>query len=185
MRILVVVDMQNDFVTGPLGSDEAIAARGNIVKLIKELGNTDFIIFTRDTHSAYDYFDSQEGRKLPVAHCIKNTEGWRVCDELIRAAGPHAPYIEFFDKPNFGSIELAYEIEELIEEEWDSNKGNITIELCGVCTDICVVSNALILKAFLPEETIMVHKTCCAGTTPENHEAALKTMASCQIEVVD
>ncbi len=164
-KTLIVVDMQNDFITGPLGTKEAQAIAGNVKKKIEEYAaRKDEIIFTRDTH--YDnYLETSEGRQLPVVHCIEGTEGWQIVDGLeVRDC-------IFIDKNTFGWTGW----NEMFFDE---------IELVGVCTDICVVSNALILKAFFPEASITVDATCCAGVTPETHEAALTTMESCQIKIV-
>lgn len=168
-RLLVVVDMQNDFVTGSLGTKEAQAIVENVVKKVKAAkeAGTD-IIFTRDTHGA-DYLQTQEGKKLPAEHCIKGTKGWEIIDELTSYA------VHVIDKPTFGSTELAHLA---VENAYDE------IELIGLCTDICVVSNALILKAFLPEAKVKADASCCAGVTPESHEAALQTMSMCQVEVL-
>ena len=156
-RVLIVIDMQNDFVTGSLGSKEAWAIVPNVQAKIKEYADRgDRIIFTRDTHEE-NYLDTAEGKKLPVIHCIKGTDGWQIIPEL------EVEGCEYIDKPTF--------------DEHDE------IELVGVCTDICVVSNALILKAMYPEAVISVDAGCCAGVTPEKHEAALETMKSCQIDV--
>ncbi len=165
MKTLIVVDMQNDFITGSLGSKDAEA----IVPLVKEkIEKFDGrIIFTRDTHGE-DYLKTQEGRKLPVEHCIKGTEGWQICDELK----PYAK--EILDKETFGSMNLP----ELIDENCDE------IELCGLCTDICVISNAMILKAAFPEKTVRVDGKCSAGVSTESHENALSAMKAVQIEII-
>lgn len=167
-RVLIVVDMQNDFVSGCLGTKEAQAIVGNVKAKIEEYKERgDEIIFTRDTH-AENYLETQEGKNLPVVHCVKGTEGWKIVGEL-------EPYVEkVFDKPVFGSIELTKYIADGDYQD---------IELIGVCTDICVVSNAMLLKAYLPEVKISVDSSCCAGVTQESHEAALKTMEMCQIRV--
>lgn len=167
MKYLIVVDMQVDFTTGSLGSAHAAAIIPNVVSKVKAFDGT--VIFTRDTHGA-DYLQTQEGRKLPVVHCVKDTAGWRICEEL-------KPYAEqVVDKITFGSVELPrllMEAGEPIEE----------IELCGLCTDICVISNAMILKAAFPEVKITVDSTCCAGVTMESHHTALNAMKAVQIEV--
>ena len=167
-KVLIVVDMQNDFVTGSLGTKEAEAIVGKVVEKVKKCQEDGVeILFTRDTHTE-QYLETQEGKKLPVVHCVKGTEGWEIIDEL-------KPYVEkVYDKPTFGSVQLAHVI---------AAGGYEEIELVGLCTDICVVSNALLLKAALPEAKITVDGACCAGVTPESHEAALMTMKMCQIEV--
>jgi len=169
-KLLLVIDMQNDFVTGTLGSAQAQSIITNVETKINEYkisGND--IIFTRDTHKD-NYLDTQEGRRLPVAHCIEGTDG-----HLI-APGLDSCGCKVFDKPNFGSLDLAKKVAEGNYDE---------IELCGLCTDICVVSNALILKAQLPETLITVDASCCAGVTKESHNAALLTMKMCQVNITN
>lgn len=170
-KILIVVDMQKDFVDGSLGTKEAVA----IVDAVAEKINTfdGEVIFTRDTHGV-DYMDSQEGKNLPVVHCVKDTEGWEIVPVLeeIRKNGGHKCY----DKPTFGCTVLA----EDLKKEYEAGEIE-SVELIGLCTDICVVSNALLIKAFMPELPVSVDSACCAGVTPEKHEAALETMRSCQI----
>ncbi len=171
-RILVVVDMQNDFIDGALGTKEAEGIVGRVVEEIRSYpaGN---IYATRDTHGR-DYLKTNEGKYLPVEHCIEGSMGWQIQEE-VAAAMPQAILV---DKPAFGSLELA----ELLWEE--AQKEELEIELVGLCTDICVVSNALLLKAKLPETKIIVKAACCAGVTPKSHEEALATMKMCQVEVV-
>lgn len=167
MKILVVVDMQVDFITGSLGSKLAAAIVPNVVEKVKNFDG--IVIFTRDTH--YDnYLATQEGRKLPVVHCIENTPGWQICDELM-------PYVKnVINKPAFGSISLAEYINS-IEKTIDE------IELCGVCTDICVISNAMILKSAFPEIKITLDPSCCAGVTTESHNTAINAMRAVQIDI--
>lgn len=167
-KVLIVVDMQNDFVSGSLGTKEAEAIVANVkVKVEQYRSSGDEVLFTRDTHTEL-YMDTQEGKYLPVVHCVKGTKGWEIVKEL-------ETYVEkVFDKPTFGSLELA---EYIVDGDYTE------IELIGLCTDICVVSNALLLKANLPEVQISVDSSCCAGVTPESHEAALTTMKMCQIQV--
>ena len=168
-KLLIVVDMQNDFITGTLGSPQAQAILPKVKAKIEDyMQNRGKILFTRDTHHD-NYLATQEGRHLPTVHCIEGTEGHLIANEL------GADSFEVFDKPTFGSLELA----EM------AAKGNYSeIELCGLCTDICVVSNALILKAKLPETAITVDAQCCAGVTDESHKAALLTMKMCQVNVI-
>ena len=168
---LIVVDMQNDFVSGSLGSAEARA----IVPAVREkIARHDGpVIFTQDTHGA-DYLATQEGRNLPVAHCVKGTWGWEIVPELATLA--HAPNARVIEKPTFGSAELT----KLLRAE-AMEIGSV--ELVGLCTDICVVSNALLIKAALPEIPMSVDAGCCAGVTPQKHEAALETLRSCQVAV--
>lgn len=171
-KILVVVDMQNDFINGSLGSCEA----ENIVEIVKEkIQQYDItnIYVTRDTHTE-DYLNTNEGRHLPVIHCIKDSVGWQL-NESIEKAVEGAVII---DKPTFASVELA----DMLKEE--NNREAIEIEIVGLCTDICVISNALLLKAFMPEVKIKVDSRCCAGVTPESHKMALETMKMCQIDVI-
>lgn len=178
MKVLVVVDMQNDFITGSLGTPEARAIVPNVKKKIKEaVKNNDVIIYTRDTHPE-NYLKTKEGDKLPVEHCVKYSRGWFIPDELL----PPSNYerVRFVDKYTFGSTTLPGDI--------ILGSGDVTqlseIELIGLCTDICVVSNALILKAMFYEICeISVDAECCAGTTHKNHEAALRTMKACQINI--
>lgn len=178
MKILVVVDMQNDFITGSLGTPEAQAIVPNVKRKIEEaVKNGDIIVYTRDTHFE-NYLDTKEGKKLPVEHCIINTEGWNIADGLC-VCGENMTVI---DKYTFGS----YELTDIIDNDrWIYGIDKIDeIELVGLCTDICVVSNALLLKAaFYESMEISVDANCCAGVTPESHEAALKTMEMCQINV--
>ncbi len=164
-KTLIVVDMQNDFIDGSLGTQEAQAIVGKVKDKIKSYQeNHGEIIFTRDTHTK-DYLNTNEGKHLPVEHCIAGTEGWRIADGLEIA---DAVYI---DKPSFGYMDWKhYNLEE--------------VEIVGLCTDICVVSNALIIKATYPEINVTVDASCCAGVTPETHKAALETMKMCQVNVI-
>ena len=168
MKYLIVVDMQVDFITGSLGSELAAAIVPNVVKKVKTFDGK--VIFTRDTHFE-DYMNTQEGKNLPVPHCIKDSDGWQICDELK----PWADTV--VDKLTFGSIELP----KLLE----SFGGPIEkIELCGLCTDICVISNAMVLKAAFPEVPITVDSSCSAGVTVESHNTALDAMKAVQIEII-
>lgn len=172
-KVLVVIDMQKDFVDGSLGTKEAQAAVANVVEKVKSFDGE--VIFTRDTHGP-DYPDTQEGRFLPVLHCIKGTAGWELIPELEKIRRERG--LRCYDKPTFGSVRLAADLKAEYE------RGEIaSVELIGLCTDICVVSNALLIKANMPELTVSVDPSCCAGVTPEKHAAALETMRSCQIVV--
>lgn len=171
--ILIVVDMQKDFVTGALGSAQAQSILPKVAEKVKSFEGR--LIFTMDTHGE-DYFETQEGRRLPVKHCVKGTDGWKA--EGILEEYAKAKKAAVYEKPTFGSIALAQDLRSLNEQQAID-----AIELVGVCTDICVISNALLLKAYLPEVTIRVDASCCAGVTVQKHEAALETMRSCQIEV--
>ena len=166
-RVLVCIDVQNDFVDGTLGTKEAKAIVSNIKKKIEEYQKReDEIIFTRDTHYA-NYLDTLEGQKLPVEHCIYRTKGWNIVDGL------EVPNCAYVNKRTFGCVEW-----------WNRTWMSEEIEVCGLCTDICVISNALIIRAMFPSTKIIVDASCCAGTTPERHKAALEVMKSCQINVV-
>ena len=164
-KTLIVVDMQNDFIDMALGTAEAQAIVPAVKAKIEEYAkNGDEIIYTRDTHSE-NYLRTAEGRKLPVEHCIKGSRGWQIADGL---------YVEgskIIDKPNFGW------------PRWDREQLE-EVEMVGLCTDICVVSNALIIKACFPDASVKVVRDCCAGVTPESHEAALRTMQMCQVEII-
>ncbi len=171
-KILVVVDMQNDFIDGALGSDEAVAIVDNAAEKIRSFNGLIFV--TYDTHSA-DYMNTSEGRKLPVPHCIKGTDGWEL-NSQIKSALEGKDYV-VVEKPTFGCVDLPGLIRNKAGEEF-------TLEIIGLCTDICVVSNALIIKANFPENEISVIADCCAGVTTDSHNAALQTMKSCQINIV-
>ena len=170
-KILVVVDMQRDFIDGALGTKEA----QSIVEAVKEKIRTyepENVVATRDTHPE-NYLKTYEGRHLPVEHCIEGTDGWQLypgIDELLSGC-------VIFDKPTFGSVKLAEYLKKL------NAASPIEVEIVGLCTDICVISNALLIKAYLPEVNISLDPKCCAGVTPESHEAALTTMRSCQIQI--
>lgn len=170
-RVLIVVDMQNDFIDGSLGSFHARSIVGNVKEKIRKYHqNGDNVIFTRDTHDD-NYLKTQEGKNLPIKHCIIDTYGWNITDKLS------VENAVIWDKKSFGSLELAA----FIKEKTDIDE----IEIIGLCTDICVVSNALILKAFIPEIKITVDATCCAGVTEEGHKAALQTMKMCQVNIIN
>lgn len=163
-KTLIVVDMQNDFIDGALGTKEALAIVPNVKeKIAQYVAEGNEIIFTRDTHQT-DYLHTNEGKYLPVEHCMEGTDGWKIREGL------EVPGAIYINKPNFGYMDWKdYNLEE--------------VELVGLCTDICVVSNAIIIKATYPEIKVSVDASCCAGVTPESHEAALLTMKMCQIEV--
>lgn len=174
-KVLIVVDMQNDFITGALGSAEAQAIVPNVVEKVK--GFEGDIYFTRDTHFD-DYMNTLEGQKLPVPHCINGTEGWSIIKELNDYACNRTDEVVskgIMDKFTFGY------------KDWRQTfrLDEFEFELCGVCTDICVISNALALRMFYPDAKITVDASCCAGVTPEKHAAALEVMKSCQIEVIN
>ncbi len=172
-RMLIVVDMQNDFIKGALGTKEAVGIVPKVVEKIKNYKGQ--VLYTRDSHDE-DYMETQEGKKLPVEHCIYETDGWQLHPDIDALAKENNSLI--FDKPTFGSMGLAgclNGIEKVAHID--------EIELVGLCTDICVISNALLLKAVLPETKIIVDSSCCAGVTPESHDNALKAMAVCQVEI--
>ncbi|MCI8285643.1 MAG: cysteine hydrolase [Firmicutes bacterium] len=173
MKVLIAVDMQKDFIDGTLGSAEAEAIVAPLSEKLRNFNGK--IILTRDTHGA-DYLATQEGRNLPVEHCIKDTDGWQINADIIKAAGTDC---EIIDKPTFGSVELGERLAEL-----HKTQGIESIELAGLCTDICVISNAMLVKAFLPEVPVKVDASCCAGVTPESHDRALAAMETCQIEII-
>lgn len=171
MKLLVVIDMQNDFIDGALGTAEAAAIVDRVAAKIRAARAEGSIVwFTRDTHDE-NYLNTQEGRNLPVKHCIRSTSGWEISPKLDTRDSP------IIDKPTFGSIELAERAALLKDLE--------SVELVGLCTDICVISNAMLLKARLPELPVAVDASCCAGVTPASHLNALSAMQMCQISVVN
>ena len=177
-RILIVVDMQKDFIDGALGTPEAVAITPLAAEKLRAWRSAGLpVIATLDTHGE-DYLSTREGRFLPVVHCVKGSEGWQLNGEIADALGDGVR----LEKPSFGSMELPGLVRELTGAEGDGK--SLGIELIGLCTDICVVSNAMILKAAFPEAEMTVDSACCAGVTPEKHRAALETMASCQIRIV-
>ena len=164
-KTLIVVDMQNDFIHMALGTPEAVAIVPRVKAKIQACRDAGYeIIYTRDTHGP-EYLSTPEGKKLPVEHCIRGSKGWDIADGL------YVPGCKIINKPNFG---WPHWDQEVLED----------VELIGLCTDICVVSNALIIKATFPDATVKVDKSCCAGVTPESHEAALTTMQMCQIDIL-
>lgn len=173
-RMLVVVDMQRDFIDGALGSAQAQAIVPKVIEKIK--GFKGQVLYTRDTHDE-GYLDTLEGKKLPVVHCVFGSDGWQLEEEIGKLAKENNSLI--FDKPAFGSLGLAGCLSGIAKVAKIDE-----IELVGLCTDICVISNALLLKATLPETNIVVDGSCCAGVTPESHETALKAMAACQVEIL-
>ena len=170
MKVLIVVDMQNDFIDGALGTKEAVDIVPKVVKKIKEFDG--LVLATRDTHYE-NYLSTQEGQKLPVPHCIKATKGWQIRPEIAELITE--PPI---DKPTFGSVSLGEYLFDLSKSETIES-----ITLIGLCTDICVISNAMLVKANLPEVPVMVDAACCAGVSPESHKQALLAMKVCQIEI--
>ncbi len=168
MKFLLVIDMQNDFITGSLKNSMAEKIVPAVLNKVKTFSGN--IIFTRDTHEV-DYLSTQEGKKLPIIHCVKGTPGWEICDALQ----PFANCV--VDKPSFGSLKLIDVIKQQAKEDVDE------FEICGLCTDICVINNAMIIKAAFPEAIVSVDSSCCAGVTAESHAIALQAMKAVQIEV--
>ena len=174
MRVLIVVDMQNDFVDGVLGSAQAKAIVPAVVGKIAEYRSSgDRVVFTRDTHGN-NYLETQEGRKLPVPHCIRESYGWQIVPQIDTLDSL------VIDKPSFGSCSLM-EFLNNMEKVYDVD----SVEIVGLCTDICVISNAMLAKAQLPEVPVTVDASCCAGVTPESHETALSAMEMCQIDIIN
>ena len=169
-KALLIIDMQKDFINGALGTKEAQAIVKNVLNRVEKAKKEKMdIIFTKDTH--YDnYLETQEGKKLPVKHCIEGTDGWELCEELKK----YETSENLYKKNTFGCVELAQDIKDNYDE----------VELVGLCTDICVISNAMLIKAFNPEITIKVIQDCCAGVTPDSHKNALEAMKMCQIEII-
>lgn len=172
MNYLIVIDMQKDFVDGALGTSEAVAIVLGVVEKIKNFDGR--VLFTRDTHHE-NYMETQEGKNLPVPHCIEGTEGFELIPEIKVLCSS-----EPVDKPTFGSVSLG----QMLAEE-NAKETIESITLIGLCTDICVISNAFIIKAFLPEVPIIVDADCCAGVTPESHLRALESMKTCQIQIIN
>ncbi len=186
MNILVVVDMQNDFITGALRNEEAIKIVPYVVDKVKKATEDEntVVVFTRDTHDEYNYMDTIEGKNLPVLHCLNNTEGWEIIDELKPYAGT------LFNKNTFGSLHLGNYIGNLNDEYVDRRKKGKDIkideiEFIGVCTDICVISNVLLTKAIVPNVEIVVDAAGCAGTNLDKHDIALSAMESCHIKIMN
>ena len=173
-KILIVIDMQKDFIDGALGTSEAVTIVPNVIEKIKSYP-AENIYATRDTHPE-NYLETQEGKNLPVPHCIKGTKGWELVPALAELQQKSGSKV--YEKPTFGSVMLAHEL-----HQRDTAGEIASIELVGLCTDICVISNALLLKAAMPELPITIDPACCAGVTPEKHAAALEVMKSCQIGV--
>lgn len=173
-KVLVVIDMQHDFIDGALGSPEALDIVPNVIQKIKEFEG--HIIFTRDTHTEL-YLNTLEGKKLPVTHCIRGSFGWQIQDEIFSAATDKQ--FEIIDKPTFGSMKLAERLAELHQQDGIEN-----ITLIGLCTDICVITNAMNIKSTLWETPIAVEASCCAGVTPVSHLNALEAMKMCHIDVI-
>lgn len=179
-KILVVVDMQNDFINGALGTKEAEAIVPNVVEKIKNFDGEIFV--TYDTHQN-NYMNTREGKYLPVSHCIEGTDGWNLNVDIENALVKRGKINRVY-KPTFGSTKLVDIFKEMCDKVQSESGENVEVTLVGLCSDICVVSNAMLLKANFPEMDIIVDASCCAGVTPESHKAALITMKSCQIDVI-
>lgn len=184
-NLLLIIDCQNDFIDGVLGSEQAVDTVPNIIKKIEKFNNG-VIITTQDTHND-NYLETPEGKSLPVSHCIKNTEGWKINSDVINAINERIKVEGIstinIQKPTFGSVELANMVNMFVK----STDEDVNIEICGFCTDICVVSNAMLIKTMLYDlnrVNISIINECCAGVTPEKHNAALEVMKSCQINVI-
>lgn len=168
-NFLIVVDMQNDFINGDLGTKEALEILPNVEKIVKDFNGK--IVFTKDTHEK-DYLSTQEGKKLPVEHCIRGTRGWEITETLL----PYAKVV--IEKPTFGSLDLVEYLKKENEKEKISK-----ITLVGVCTDICVISNAMLIKSAFLDAEIEVISSACAGASPQSHINALGAMQMCQITI--
>ena len=189
MKVLVVVDMQNDFIDGALGTPEAQAIVPNVVDKIRAAeGEDTLVILTKDTHDS-DYMNTQEGKNLPVPHCIYMTPGWSI-NKDVSTAVDYGHIMTYHSgtiiksrvlKNTFGSVDLG----NLLQNMSNNSGGIDSVELIGLCTDICVISNALLIKSFLPEVPITVDASCCAGVTPESHRNALAAMKTCQINIIN
>lgn len=180
-KITIVIDMQNDFLTGALANPDAVSI---IPSVIEEIKTADFVVYTRDTHGS-DYSETQEGKKLPVPHCIEQTWGWNIVEELMpRNIGSviNAGNWVIFNKPSFGYVNIWSN--EVFSNLVNEDGHGVEVTFCGTCTDICVISNALIVKSIYPEMVVNVKADACAGLTPEKHKAALEVMSSCQINII-
>ena len=182
-KITIVVDMQNDFLTGALANPDAVSI---IPSVLDEIKTANYVVYTRDTHGS-DYLETQEGKNLPVPHCVEGTWGWEIVDEL----NPQTLVINdvlvgklwyVVNKPTFGCVDIWKS--ELFSKIVNGNEKNVEVTFCGTCTDICVVSNAMIIKSLYPELVVNVKADACAGLTPEKHKAALDVMSSCQINII-
>ena len=179
-NILVIIDMQNDFTTGVLGNQECKTVIPEIVKIINET-HFDSIILTKDTHHQ-DYLNTQEGKRLPIPHCIENTDGWNICPEIMSAVQHNYQPSNYhvIEKHTFGSLYMA----NMLKEKYLLKQENFTFTVVGVCTGICVISNVMLLKAALPESRIQVIAKACACVTPESHKTALDAMEMCQVNII-
>lgn len=179
-KILVVVDMQNDFTTGPLGNKECAAVIPEVVSAIQS-GTYERILFTKDTHQS-DYLRTQEGKRLPVPHCIEGTNGWEIVSSITDAA--EGKETEVICKPSFGSVLLGERLKKYSEVAEKPADAEMEIDFCGVCTGICVISNVMIAKAFVPEAKVCVIEKACACVTPQSHQTAIEAMKTCQVDMI-
>ena len=177
-KITIVVDMQNDFLTGSLANPDAISIIPSVLDQIK---NSDYVMYTRDTHSE-NYLETQEGKNLPVLHCIEGTQGWQIVDDLAPQNITDIKMWHIVNKPTFGDVNIWKDMYFADLVNW--NGEGVEVTFCGTCTDICVVSNAMIVKSLYPELVVNVKADACAGLTPEKHKAALDVMSSCQINII-
>ena len=177
-KITIVIDMQNDFLTGSLANPDAVSIIPSVLDQIK---NSDYVMYTRDTHSE-NYLDTQEGKNLPVPHCIEGTQGWQIVDDLAPQNITDIKMWHIVNKPTFGDVNIWMDMYFAELVNW--NGDGVEVTFCGTCTDICVVSNALIVKSLYPEIVVNVKADACAGLTPEKHKAALEVMSSCQINII-
>ena len=177
-KITIVIDMQNDFLTGALANPDAV----NIIpSVLEEIKKADYVMYTRDTHSE-NYLETQEGKNLPVPHCIEGTHGWQIVDELDPHSITDIKMWSIVNKPTFGDVNIWMDMYFADLVNW--NGEGVEVTFCGTCTDICVVSNAMIVKSLYPELVVNVKADACAGLTPEKHKAALDVMSSCQINII-
>ena len=177
-KITIVIDMQNDFLTGSLANPDAVSIIPSVLDQIK---NSDYVMYTRDTHSE-NYLDTQEGKNLPVPHCIEGTQGWQIVDDLAPQNITDIKMWHIVNKPTFGDVNIWMDMYFADLVNW--NGDGVEVTFCGTCTDICVVSNAMIVKSLYPELVVNVKADACAGLTPEKHKAALEVMSSCQINII-
>lgn len=178
-KVLVIVDMQKDFTTGVLGNEECKAAISKVTDVIRQ-GDYDEYFLTRDTHGD-NYLSTQEGKKLPVPHCIKGTDGWKIVNDIETSCRAKRKPVHFIDKPVFGSVELGEQLRALYEKYCAEG---LTIDFVGVCTGICVISNVLIAKANCPEAVVRVIADACACVTVQSHQTALEAMKTCQVDII-
>ena len=182
MKVLAIIDMQKDFIDGALGTKEAVSIVPKVAaRLKKAREDGELVVFTRDTHHA-EYLSTQEGRNLPVKHCIENTDGWQIRPEIMEAVQHNyaSEKVHIIDKPSFGSLDLA----NLLRDRYSAQQAEVEITLIGVCTGICVISNSMLVKAALPEAGITIIEKACACVTPESHKTAIEAMKLCQINVI-